>query len=132
MKTTIKSISLAFLLLFLTSLFIPSCKKEPILKIGQYYRIKGGVFNKGKFQPSNPVLLDTLYIDTKSQSVFAACRASVNWNEYNQSVKGIVPGNISLLDKVKFLNQSADTTKFIKVGDTTKIEWAIPQADLTN
>lgn len=45
-------------------LLLYSCSKEPInIQVGSMYHIKNDVFNKGAFQPFQPVRVDSIYID---------------------------------------------------------------------
>ncbi len=56
------------------ALLLISCAKEPIsLQVGMMYHIKSDVFNKGVFQPKQPVRVERLYIDEASGYPYAEC-----------------------------------------------------------
>lgn len=85
---------------------LTACKKDDMLTIGASYRIKSGVFNEGTYQPNNPVRLDELYTNVFGEK-YAKVNASVNW--------GVLKVNRELYNNI---------------GDTSRVEWDVPQKDL--
>lgn len=59
------------LLIIAIALCCYSCKKEQIIVVGQSYHIKGDIFNKGVYQPKQPVRVDSLYTDPISGYPYA-------------------------------------------------------------
>lgn len=58
--------------LILAAMLLVACSKEPLsIQIGQSYHIKNNIFNKGVFQPKQPVLVNKLYIDPASGLPYA-------------------------------------------------------------
>lgn len=105
-----------------------SCQKENIVpEIGKSYHIKGDIFNQGSFQPLQPVLVDSVYIDAASGLPYARCKAQIDWANFalvagNGVKQMIVAGN-----KIEFAGLQKDG---INPNDTRLIEWEIPQNDL--
>lgn len=53
-----------FIVVGIVLILINSCKKDSINPVvGQLYHIKGNIFNKGAYQPAQPVLDMRNYID---------------------------------------------------------------------
>lgn len=66
------------LYILLAFIVLASCKKDTIIQLGLSYHIKGNIFNKGAFQPTQPVKVDSLYIDSNSGKPFAKVTDSGN------------------------------------------------------
>jgi hypothetical protein len=110
------------LLMGMLAVFNWCCKKDEMIMTGKYYHFKSNVFNKGAYQPKQPVLVDSLYIDPISGLPFARSIAQIAWDKIslktgNGVAQSTVDGTkLSLEDKTW--------------GDTTKIYWYNPQDDL--
>lgn len=59
------------LLIALASMVLAGCKKEQLIVQGQSYHIKGNIFNKGVYQPAQPVMVNNLYTDPISGLPYA-------------------------------------------------------------
>lgn len=58
--------------LLLISLLFLGCTKEPLkIQVGQSYHIKGNIFNKGVYQPKQPIFVNSLYTDPSSGLPYA-------------------------------------------------------------
>ena len=58
-------------LILLLALTIVSCKKDTVIITGQSYHIRSNVFNKGVYQPAQPVEVNTLYTDPNTGLPYA-------------------------------------------------------------
>lgn len=59
--------------LILAALLLASCAKDPLsIQIWQSYHIKSNIFNQGTWQPVQPVVVNTLYIDPASGLPYAS------------------------------------------------------------
>lgn len=120
MKTLKTILALLSLLIVLAS-----CKKEESIVpiVGRSYAIKGGIFNKGAYQPKQPVLLLDLYIGPNGVP-YSHCQARVDWdNVATKSGNGVSDQTIA--------GTNATLQNYgIKWGDTTTLIWPIPQWDL--
>jgi hypothetical protein len=133
MKTALKNRNIfAIALLSFAIISLSSCKKErltidPDFTIGKEYKIKSDVFNKGAYRPTNPVTVDSMYIDKISGLPFAKCHASIDWGSFAvKTGSGVaqmtVDANMIILDNLKKKN--------IDIGYLAPVEWFVPQADL--
>jgi len=107
---------------------LTSCKKENIVpEVGKSYHIKGNIFNKGSYQPKQPVLVDSLYTDPLSGLPYALVRASINWDEFALTKRSGVADQTIEANKIMIKNLSAGGIEF---GDQIVIGWEMPIADL--
>lgn len=120
LKTILALISLLIVL--------ASCKKEETIVpvVGRSYAIKGDIFNKGAYQPKQPVLLIDLYTGPNGIP-YAHCKAQVDWNNFAvKSGSGVadqtIEGNKTILNQLN--------TQGIYLGDASVLTWDIPQYDL--
>lgn len=88
-----------------------SCKKETAIEVGMPYHIKSTIFNKGAFQPVQPIVVTRIYFKEVVGKWFTDSKEQVDWGKFDRSL----PGNTRLE---------------MKEGDTTKIVWEIPKDDL--
>lgn len=101
-----------------------SCKKEQqiVLVPGQQYHIRSDIFNKGAYQPQQPVQLIDLYTGPNGVP-YSHCKAAVNW-----SVFALKDGNgiaaLTVQGNQVLINQG------LQVNDPSVITWYIPQYDL--
>lgn len=58
--------------LIFAALLFAGCTKDPLsIQVGQSYYIKSNIFNKGAYQPKQPVSVNSLYIDPSSGLPYA-------------------------------------------------------------
>lgn len=124
MKAPLTLLAIAIVFAVLSVINLTSCQKENITpEIGQSYHIKDNVFNKGAYQPKQPVIVDSLYTDPNTGLPYAMCRAAVNWDEFTLiersgvAKKTIEANNILIKGNMVY-------------GDEKVINWEIPVADL--
>lgn len=111
------------------AIVLTSCKKEhpQVLIIGQSYRIRADIFNKGAYQPAQPVLLTQLYINFQGIP-YSKCSAPVAWSSFAlKSGHGIADQTV---EGNKLIWQSMQDSG-VQFGDPAAITWDIPQYDLT-
>jgi hypothetical protein len=96
------------LLIAALAIILTACKKEPQLVIGNYYNVKGNVFNAGAYQPVCPCRLDSLYIDQTFHMPYAMIFGG------QTGTKLVAGGGEEPYD----------------YGQKTETEWYIPQEDL--
>lgn len=113
-----------FVLIVLAIAILAGCKKDNIApQIGQKYNLKANTFNEGAYQPSQPVRVDSLYIDPKTGSPYALCNAQVDWKEFATVKRSGVADQTIKANQI-MINGGLD------VGNTAFIKWEIPVADL--
>jgi hypothetical protein len=126
LTTVTKSIFvISAIILLATSL--TACKKEAMILVGRSYHIKGDIFNKGSYQPTQPVRVDSLYTDASTGLPYAKCKAQIAWDKFalkpgNGVAQQIVDGNLIMLEQLKSYG--------IEFGDSYLMTWSFPQEDL--
>jgi len=117
-----------FKLLLVFAVLFGSCKKEQSIVpvVGQSYGIRSDIFNKGTFQPIQPVLVMDLYIGPNG-TPYAHCKAGIDWDHFAIKKTGgvadqTVEGNLLTWESLQL--------EGVKWGDSNTRIWEIPQFDL--
>lgn len=71
MKLPLSLLAIALVCAVLSIINLTSCQKDTIIQTGYSYHIKGDIFNKGVYQPSQPVTVNSLYTDPVSGLPYA-------------------------------------------------------------
>lgn len=58
---------------WLVILLLVACKKDSQVLVGNLYYIKSNVFNKGAYQPVQPVKVDSIYMDQTYNIPYCIC-----------------------------------------------------------
>jgi len=65
--------------LILLLLLCTACQKEPLnIQVGMMYHIKSEVFNKGTYQPVQPIRVERIYTDPLSGQIFVEATDQTN------------------------------------------------------
>lgn len=110
--------------LLIVALILAGCKKEQqtLLVPGNYYHLKGSIFNKVAYQPAQPLLLVDLYIGPNGVP-YSHCKAAVNWSAFATKSGGGVAEQTVKGNQLE-INGGA------VIGDPSVLTWDIPQYDL--
>lgn len=115
------------LLLSLLFLCLSACKKDTIIQTGRSYHVKGDIFNRGAYQPVQPVQVNELYIDPASGLPYAHCTAFIDWDNFAlEAGHGVAQSTVDWNNKtLTELNKIG-----IEYGKPYNMKWDFPQEDL--